>query len=119
MNYASYLNDVLTLETEYTSQEQYTQLSYINNILAVQEIIHDVRNKCPRFRYQFITNDDLEDYRKNVESVIKQYSDRFKTLEFEYTQDDVMAQNKIFNASIKVTFKNFVQTEIFDIYALA
>ena len=119
LNYTSYLNDVLTLETEYTSQEQYTQLSYINNILAIQEVIHDVRNKCPKFRYQFITNDDLEEYRKNVESIIKQYSDRFKSLEFEYTQDDVMAKNKIFNASIKVTFKNFVQTEIFDIYALA
>lgn len=119
LNYASYLNDVLTLETEYTSQEEFTQLSYINNILSIQEIIHDVRNKCPRFRYQFITNDDLEDYRKNVESVIKQYSDRFDSLEFVYTQDSTMVQNKIFNASIKVKFKNFVQTEIFDIYALA
>lgn len=119
LNYASYLNDVLTLETEYTSQEELTQLSYINNILSVQEIIHEVRNKCPRFRYQFITNDDLEEYRKNVESVIKQYTDRFDSLEFKYTQDSVMVQNKIFNASISVKFKNFVQTEIFDIYALA
>ena len=119
LNYASYLNDVLTLETEYTSQEAFTQLSYINNILSIQEIIHEVRNKCPRFRYQFITKDDLEDYRKNVESIITQYTDRFDSLEFVYTQDTVMVQNKIFNASIKVTFKNFVQTEIFDIYALA
>ena len=119
LNYASYLNDVLTLETEYTNQEEYTQLSYINNILAIQDVIHDVRNRCPAFRYQFITNDDLETYRSNVESIISQHADKFATLEFIYTQDDVMAQNKIFQASIKCTFKNFVQTEIFNIYALA
>lgn len=119
LNYASYLNDVLTLETEYTNQEQYTQLSYINNILAIQDVIHDVRNRCPAFRYQFITNDDLETYRSNVESIISQHADKFATLEFLYTQDDVMAQNKIFQASIRCTFKNFVQTEIFNIYALA
>lgn len=119
LNYASYLNDVLTLETEYTSQVEHTQLSYINNILSVQEVIHDVRDKCPRFRYQFITNDDLETYRKNVEEVINQYSDRFASLEFVYTQDEVMVNNKIFEASIKCTFKNFVQTELFNIYALS
>ena len=100
-------------------QEEYTQLSYINNILAIQDVIHDVRNRCPAFRYQFITNDDLETYRSNVESIISQHADKFATLEFIYTQDDVMAQNKIFQASIKCTFKNFVQTEIFNIYALA
>lgn len=119
LNYASYLNDVLTLETEYTNQENYTQLSYINNVLAIQDVIHDVRNRCPAFRYQFITNDDLETYRSNVEAIIKQHADKFDTLEFLYTQDDVMVQNKIFQASIKCTFKNFVQTEIFNIYALA
>ena len=119
LNYASYLNGVLTMETEYTSQAEYTQLSYINNILSIQEVIHDVRDKCPRFRYQFITNDDLETYRKNVEEVINQYTDRFASLDFVYTQDDVMVNNKIFEASIKCTFKNFVQTEIFHIYALS
>lgn len=119
INYASYLNDVLTLETEYTSQTEFTQLSYINNIISIQEIIHEVRDKCPRFRYQFVTNDDLDEYRRNVENIIKQYSDRFTSLEFVYTSDSVMVQNKIFAASIKVQFRNFVQTEIFDIYALA
>ena len=41
------------------------------------------------------------------------------SLDFVYTQDDVMVNNKIFEASIKCTFKNFVQTEIFHIYALS
>ena len=47
-----------------------------------------------------------------------QYKDNFNTLEFVYTADPVMKANKIFNASIKVSFKDFVQTEIFTIYAL-
>lgn len=119
LNYASYIGNTLTLETTLTSQDPYTQLSFINNVLAVQEVIHAVRQKCPSFRYSFITRDDLDTYRKDVNDVLSQFKENFASLEFEYTQDNVMAANKIFNASIKVTFMNFVQTEYFTIYALA
>lgn len=118
LNYASIINDVLTMETEFTSLENPTQLSYINNIVAVQAMIHDIRDNCPKLRYSFITNDDLDNYQSDVEAVISRYTDYFDSLEFSYTQDEMMAVNKIFNATIKVRFKNFVQTEIFDIYTL-
>ena len=118
LNYASYIGNTLTLETTLTSQDPYTQLSFINNVLAVQEVIHAVRQNCPSFRYSFITSDDLDTYRKDVNDVLSQFKENFASLEFEYTQDKVMAANKIFNASIKVTFMNFVQTEYFTIYAL-
>lgn len=118
LNYCGYINGQLVLETTNTSQDPYSQLSYINNILAVQQIIHKVREVCPINRYTFITSDDLETYKKAVNNAIMQYKEHFNSLEFVYVADDVMKANKIFNASIKVSFKDFVQTEIFKIYAL-
>ena len=118
LNYCGYINNQLVLETTNTSQDPYSQLSYINNILAVQQIIHRVREVCPINRYTFITSDDLETYKKAVNNAIMQYKENFDTLEFVYVADSIMKANKIFNASIKVSFKDFVQTEIFKIYAL-
>lgn len=118
LNYCGYINNQLVLETTNTSQDPYSQLSYINNILAVQQIIHRVREVCPINRYTFITSDDLETYKKAVNNAIMQFKENFDTLEFVYVADPIMKANKIFNASIKVSFKDFVQTEIFKIYAL-
>lgn len=118
LNYCSYIGNRLVLETTNTSQSPFSQFSYINNILAVQQIIHKVREVCPINRYSFITGDDLETYKKTVNDAIMQYKENFSTLEFVYVADPIMKANKIFNASIKVSFKDFVQTEIFKIYAL-
>lgn len=118
VNYASWIDGRLVLETQYTSQKEYTQLSFINNVLSIQEIIRAVRNRCPITRYSFIDGDDLENYKRDVQTVLNRYSNNFRQLEFEYIQDDIMVQNKIFYAAIKVTFRNYVQAEHFKIYAI-
>lgn len=119
LNYASILEDVLTLETEYTSQAELTQLSFINNVIAIQAIVKDVRSTCPRIRYNFITSNDLIEYKSAVSECISKYSGWFESLEFVYVQDDIMKANKIFEASLKVTHRDFVQSEILNIYTLA
>ena len=118
LNYASILNNVLTLETTYTSQETLTQLSFINNVIAIQKIVKDVRDNCPAFRYSFISSNDLSAYKNAVNRIIQKYTDWFESLEFIYVQDDVMRANKIFEASLRVRHKDFVQAEILNIYTL-
>ena len=118
INYAAYLNNTLTIETCYTSQERFTQLSYINNVLAIQQIIHEIRKKVPIIRYSFLDGDDFENYQKEVNSVLSNYSGNFESLTMEYVEDSVYRSNKIFYAVLKVKFRNFVQTEIFKILAL-
>lgn len=118
INYASILNDTLTLETTYTSQENLTQLSFINNVIAIQKIVKDVRDNCPAFRYSFISTDDLSIYKSAVNNIISKYTKWFESLEFVYVQDDVMRANKIFEASLRVKHKDFVQAEILNIYTL-
>ena len=55
INYLSYYEgDILTMNSEYTSQEEYTQLSWINNVLGVQELIKAIRALCPKIRYTFL-----------------------------------------------------------------
>lgn len=120
INYCSYVNGVITAETCYTSMEGHrTQFGYINNILAITKVIHNIRTECPKIRYSFITDVDLEKYREEVNKVINKSANDFHTIYMEYTQDDVMAANKIFEADIFVKFNDFEQVEIFNIYTLS
>lgn len=120
INYASYVNGVLTMETSYTSREgMNNQLRWISNILAVTKLIHNIRTECPKFRYSFITDADLEKYQEDVNNVIKRSNIDFADIYMVYTQDEVMAANKIFEADIFVRFKNFEQEEIFNIYTIS
>ena len=119
VNYASYLQNRLVIEQEYTSQEKHTQLSYINNVFAIQEIIKAVRKQCPINRYSFITgnNNELQQYLDDVNNVLKKYSGNFLTLEMEYVGNEIYVANKIFYARIRVSFKDFAQTEYFKLTA--
>ena len=118
INYASYFDSKLILETLYTAQELETQLSYINNVIAIQEVIKAVRTRCPKTRYSFIDGEDLNAYKEDVEIVLRKYNSNFKSLKMVYLQDETMVANNVFYAAIEVKFRNFVQTEYFKIYAL-
>lgn len=118
INYATYIDDSLVIESLYTSQERYTQLSFINNVLAVQEVMKEIRRRCPALRYSFIDGDDLEKYRADVEEVIEPFSSNFRSLTLTYMQDPYYTENKIFYAMLAVQFRDFVQTEYFRIVAL-
>ena len=119
VNYASYIDNQLVVESLYTSQEHYTQWSFINNVMGIQEVIKAIRIRCPAIRYTFIDGEDLEHYRADVEEVIAPYRSNFKTLELEYVEDATYSANKIFYAVLKVVYKDFIQTEWFKITALS
>lgn len=119
VNYASYIDNQLVVESLYTSQEHFTQWSFINNIMGIQEVVKAIRIRCPAIRYTFIDGEDLEHYRADVEEVIAPYRSNFKTLELEYVEDATYSANKIFYAVLKVVYKDFIQTEWFKITALS
>lgn len=118
INYASYFDNKLVLETLLTSQEQQTQLSYIHNVLGVQEIVKAVRTRCPKIRYSFLDGDDLVAYKEDVELVLRKYVSNFKSLKLVYLQDPTMVANNVFYAAIEITFRNVAQSEYFKIYTL-
>lgn len=119
INYISKYDGVPVMETMYTNDEEYTQLSYLHNIMGVQEVIKAVRTKCPRIRYTFLDGDDLETYIDDVKAVIKEYNSNFKSIDVEYMADEKYESNNIFYAVLKVQFKNFVQEEYFKIIAIS
>lgn len=120
INYLSYYDgSILTMVSEYTSQTRYTQLSWVNNVLGIQEIIKAIRKLVPKIRYSFIDGDDLAQYQQDVQTqVIDKFQDRFQSCTIEYAENAVYASNKLIYAIIRVRFRNFVQTEIFKIIAL-
>lgn len=117
-NYATYIDNQLVIEALYTSQERYSQWSFINNVMGIQEVVKALRRRCPAIRYSFIDGEDLEMYKAEVEEVLAKYRPNFKTLELEYKEDATYSLNKIFYAVLKVVYRDFVQTEWFKVTAL-
>lgn len=121
INWASYSGSDLIVESEYTSQEAYTQLSFINNVLLVQQVAKAIRTLAPKVRYQTVkgtSGEELDNYKNSFQDVINDYANNFASLEFVYTADPVMIANKIFDAGIEFLFADFFQTEIFTLKAL-
>lgn len=119
VNYASYIDNQLVIETLYTSQEKNTQWSYVNNVMGIQEVVKAIRTRCPVIRYTFIDGEDLEKYRAEIEEVIAPFRSNFKLLELVYVEDATYSANKIFYAVLKVVYKDFIQTEWFKVTALS
>ena len=118
VNYAIFQDDNCVVQTCYSCQDKYTQLSFINNVVAIQRVLRAVRTGCPKNRYSISTTSDLTAYAKAVNDILSNFTTNFNTLEFVYTQDDLKAKQKIFYAAIKFAFLDWVQTEIFDVYAI-
>jgi len=119
INYLNIYDGVPVMETMYTNDGEYSQLSFLHNIMAVQEIIKVIRARCPQTRYTFLDGDDLEQYIDDVEAIVKQYSTNFKSISVQYMADEKYESNNIFYAVLKVQFKNFIQEEYFKIIAIA
>lgn len=118
VNYISLYDKNPVMETMYINCSNYTQLSYIHNIMAIQEVIKAVRTRCPRTRYTFMDGTDLQRYIDDATLVINQYATNFKSIEMEYMADERYESNNIFYATIRVQFKNFIQEEYFKVIAI-
>ena len=118
VNYAIFEDDDCVVQSCYTSQQPYTQLSFLGNVIAIQEVLRAVRTACPKNRFALSTGSDLSNYADAVNDVLSNYVGNFSVLNFIYVQDDLRASQKIFYASIEFAFLNWAQTEIFDIYAI-
>ena len=119
VNYISIYDGVPVMETMYANTDEHSQLSYMHNIMAVQEIIKVIRTRCPHTRYTFLDGDDLESYISDVQAIVKEYSSNFKSISCEYMADDQYERNNVFYAVLKVQFKNFIQEEYFKIIAIS
>ena len=118
VNYAIFEDDNCVVQSCYTSQQAYTQLSFLGNVIGIQEVLRAVRTACPKNRFALSTGSDLSNYADAVNDVLANYVGNFSILNFIYVQDDLRASQKIFYASIEFAFLNWAQTEIFDIYAI-
>ena len=118
VNYAIFQGNLCTMQSEYTIQNEYTELSFTNNVIAIQEIMRAIRKYCPKIRFMTVDGYDMTAYAKAVNDLLSNYSNNFYRLYFEYTADKLKASQKIFYATIKVQFRPWEQTEEFDIFAL-
>lgn len=118
VNYAIFQEDDCVVQSLYTSQDKYTQLSFISNVLAIQHVARAIRTACPKQRFTVNSGIDMTSYAKAVSNVLSKFAGHFATLDFEYTRDRLKASQKIFYATIKFAFNDWAQTEIFDLFAI-
>ena len=118
VNYAIFEDGRCVVQSLYTSQEDYTQLSYGNNVLAIQEVVRSIRTACPKQRFTFASGSDFSSYADAVNALMKGFQSNFAELRFEYQQNTLKAAQKIFYASVYFKFNNWAQTEVFEVYAL-
>lgn len=119
VNYISYYDGTPIMETMYTNNDEYTQLSYLHNIMAIQEVIKVLRSVCPRSRYTFLDGNDLDEYLVEADQIVRQYSTNFRSISIQYMADEKYETNNIFYATIVVQFRNFIQEEYFKIFAIS
>ena len=118
VNYLNYYDGLAVMETTYVNYEDYTRLSFLHNILAIQEVIKAIRSRCPRVRYTFLDGDDLERYIEDARQVIRNYTTNFEDIDIEYMADETYEANNIFYATIEVNFHEFIQEEFFKVIAI-
>ena len=117
INYGSYYDGVLTMDTEYTLINTNSDFAFINNVMLVNDVIQEIRKVCPSARYNFLDEDGLKVYKEAVNKVLDKKRSSFKSISFEYVSNDNSAVNKTFYAALKVQFSEFAQAEIFTITA--
>lgn len=119
INYAIFMDGSCIVQSLYTSKlGTMSQLSYMNNTLAIQEVARALRTACPKFRYTFVTGTDFQVYADACNSVLQNFKSHFSELSFTYVQSPIESMHKIFHAAVQFKFGNWAQTEIFDLYAL-
>lgn len=119
VNYAIFEEGRCVVQSLYTSQLKNTELSYGNNVLAIQEVIRAIRVACPKQRFTFTSGADFTSYADAVNNVLKGFKSNFAMLEFAYEQNNLKAAQKIFYAVINFKFNTWAQSEQFDLFALS
>ena len=119
VNYLNYYDGIPVMDTMYCNAEEYTQLTYLSNVLLIQEIIRAIRTRCPRTRYTFLDGTDLEEYIKDATTVINRYASMFRSISIQYMADEAYESNNIFYATIVVQFRNFITEEYFRVIAIS
>ena len=118
INHLGEYNHELSFESLWTTQEEYTQLSFGNNMLAIEEVIKAIRDFCPANRFSMMYANDLQSYKDDVSDIIDKYRNNFESIEMTYLDDKDYSANKIFAAAISVACKEFNIAEDFSIYVL-
>lgn len=118
INYGSILNGVFTLETNYTTQEEHTQLSYSSNVLSIQHLIQDLRRAAPEVRYRTFTDKDLQMQKDKYDSVCNRHLNNFDYCKFNYVGSDEDELLKTFRGQIVVVCKDYTIKEVFDIFVV-
>lgn len=115
VNYCIYHDNQLVVETNWTSQEEYSQMSFINNVMNIQRLIKKIRIKCPKIRYAFMHGKDLDNYKSDIDRELESEQGNFALLRTIYIVNNRSHVDKQIHMVIEVACKDWIRSERFDI----
>lgn len=118
INHLGKYDGVLCFETVWTTQEEHTQLSYGNNVLAIQEVVKAIRSFCPANRFSMLYGNNLQSYKEDITDILNEYKNNFVSIAMAYSNDASYEENKIYAAVLEFQCKNFNIAEQFKIYVV-
>ena len=118
INYLNLYDGVPVLDAEFTNNETFSQLSFVNNVVGIHEVIKALRTTCPRTRFTLVSGGDLQIYLDACQNVIEKYKNKYELLEIKYMADEKYEVNKVFYATLVVKCKEFFQEEYFKVIAI-
>ena len=118
INYLNLYDGVPVLDAEFTNNETFSQLSFVNNVVGIHEVIKALRTTCPRTRFTLVSGGDLQIYLDACQNVIEKYKNKYELLEIKYMADEKYEVNKVFYATLVVKCKEFFQEEHFKVIAI-
>lgn len=118
INHLGKYDGVLCFETVWTTQEAYSQLSFGNNVLAIQEVVKAIRAFCPANRFSILYGENLQAYKEDINDIVNKYKNNFTSIAMAYGNDTLYEENHIYKAALEFQCHNFDIAEEFDIYVV-
>lgn len=118
INHLGKYDGVLCFETVWTTQEAYSQLSFGNNVLAIQEVAKAIRQFCPANRFSILYGENLQAYKDDVNDIVNKYKNNFVSISMAYGNEALYEENHIYRAALEFQCHNFDIAEEFDIYVI-
>lgn len=112
LNYCEEVNGAIAINTDLTAQKKNSDFSMGNNIRVLMEMKKDLRQLIPTWRFDFMSETDLERFNREANSLIKdKYLDPKKCgrADVKVSSDEEQMRKRILQVDLGVSFYPIVE----------
>lgn len=106
----------IVIGTQHTRQTIWSNLSELNNVCILLDIIRDCRKLCASYQYNFSEPEDIVRFNRDAEVVLSAYEDsQIRSITARFDKNDWEATRGILHLYVEMIHKDLVKTTIIEI----